>query len=102
MKEGDKRRPGSLQQPSVTPAHPGTKSDLSPERNVRVWPREPAPKTRPSSRSFHASHSCRGEVTCPASRVRSDGSGLFQNGEIKLPVVSISASVQQTGGKMAP
>lgn len=46
MKEGDKRRPGSLQQPSVTPAHPGTKSDLSPERNVRVWPTRTGSKNK--------------------------------------------------------
>lgn len=47
-RERDKERPGSLQQPSVTPAHPGTKSNLSLERNVQVCPREGLQKQGPA------------------------------------------------------
>lgn len=56
MKESDEKRPGSsLQQPSVTSAHPGTKSNLSLERNVQVWPQERLRKQgRPPGRSAQA------------------------------------------------
>lgn len=55
MKERDEKRPGgSLQQPSVTPAHPGTNSNLSLERNVQVWPQERLRKQgRAPGRSAH-------------------------------------------------
>lgn len=39
-RERDKERPGLLQQPSVTPAYPGTEDNLPLERNVQVQPWE--------------------------------------------------------------
>lgn len=63
-KKKKERGPGSLQQPSVTPALPGTRSNLSLEKECASL----APKNKaPAPGSLHASHSCRGQVTCPGS-----------------------------------
>lgn len=63
-RERDKERPGSLQQPSVTPAHPGTKSNLSLERNVQVCPREGL-QNKAELQVVPRRHSCRREFSRP-------------------------------------
>lgn len=80
-RERDKKRPGSLQQPSVTPAHPGTKSNLSLERNVQVCPREGLQKQgRAPGRCEQGTAAAESSPARP--RVCSDRSRVFQNGSV--------------------
>lgn len=85
-RERDKERPGSLQQPSVTPARPGTKSNLSLERNVQVCPREGLQKQgRAPGRSARGTAAAQSSPGRPAGRPRTsvtDGSRVFQDGSV--------------------
>lgn len=96
MKERDEKRPGgSLQQPSVTPAHPGTKSNLSLERNVQVWPQERLRKQgRAPGRSAHVAAAANSSL--PFRQQLASAGADFSR--MAPPVLSTLRFVEDNGG----